>query len=372
VDPEARVAYVEAGATWAPVLAQAQAHGLAPLLGSSPDVGAVGYTLGGGYGWLGRKHGLATDSVRAFDVVLADGSLVRATSEEHADLFWGLRGGGGSLGIVTGMEIDLYPVDTVYGGNLLYSMEDAPEICARYREWTATLPDEMTSSIVLMNFPPIPDVPEPLRGQSFAIVRGCYAGPVEEGEALMRSWREWRTPVLDMFGSMPFSAVAQISQDPPDPVPGSVTGAWLRDLSDETVDTLIRFVAPAGGPPPLVFLEVRHAGGAMARVDPEASAYSVRDASLLMETVAITPTPEALAQAEGHVAALKEALGSHLTGKVYMNFLEGEDAQRLIARGYSDEAYRRLRMLKAVYDPDNLFRYGYNIEPFRGEEVAQG
>jgi FAD/FMN-containing dehydrogenase len=369
VDPERRTAYVDAGATWRPVLNEAQAHGLAPLLGSSPDLGAVGYTLGGGYGWLGRKHGLSADSVRAFDVVLADGSLVRASQDENSDLFWGLRGGGGSLGIVAGMEVRLYPVTTVYGGNLFYPLEHAPEVFARYRDWVATMPEEMTSSVALMNVPPLPDMPELLRGQSFVVVSGCHSGTLEDGEALVRPWREWQMPVLDMFRRLPFSEVEHISSDPVDPVPVSVSGAWLDDLSDETAETLIRFTAPSGGPPPLLFLEVRHAGGAMQRVGAEASAYSVRDASFLMETVAIVPSPEVGALVAGHLAALKEALGSHLTGQVYNNFLEGEEARRLIAQGYSEEAYTRLRLLKAVYDPDNLFRYGYNIEPFREDET---
>ena len=363
VDPEERTAYLEAGATWAPVLAEAQAHGLAPLLGSSPDLGAIGYTLGGGYGWLGRKYGLSCDSVRYFEVVLADGSQVRASRDENTELFWGLRGGGGSLGVVTGMEVDLYPVSMVYGGNLFYPAEDAQEVFARYREWIEAMPEEMTSSVGLVNVPPLPDFPEPIRGKSFVLVRGCYAGPLDEGEALVNTWREWRTPALDMFGPMPFSEVAEISQDPPDPTPARVDGAWLRDLSDEAVETLIRFTLPQGGPPPIVMLEVRQAGGAVTRVEPEAAAYSIRDGALLMEVVALPFLPELVPLIDQHLTALKEALAPHLTGKVYLNFVEGPDAHKVIAQGYSDDAYGRLRDLKTALDPDNLFGYSFNIEP---------
>ena len=220
VDDVARTAWVEAGVKWGAVLEKAQAVGLAPLLGSSPDVGAIGYTLGGGMGWLARKYGLSADHVLRFEVVTADGQLRYASASENSDLFWGLRGGGGSLGIVTGMEIELFPVTTVYGGNLFYPFEMAREVFVHYREWVATAPEELTSSIVIMNFPPIPAIPEPLRGQTFVMVRGCYSGPVAEGERLLEHWRTWRTPFIDDFKTMPFSAVATISNDPVDPMPG--------------------------------------------------------------------------------------------------------------------------------------------------------
>ena len=199
VSVEAQTAWVSAGAKWGRVLEAAQAVGLAPLLGSSPDVGAVGYTLGGGMGWLARKYGLSTDSVNRFELVTADGQMLRASATENADLFWGLRGGGGNFGVITGMEIQLYPVTTVYGGNLFYPADKAKEVYAHYRHWIANAPDELTSSVVLMNFPPVPEVPEFLRGQSFVIVRGCYSGPMEEGEELLKHWRTWQAPLIDDF-----------------------------------------------------------------------------------------------------------------------------------------------------------------------------
>ena len=195
IDADARTAWVGAGLKWHTVLQRAQEDGLAPLLGSSTDVGAVGYTLGGGMGWLARKHGLSTDHVRFFEVVTPDGQVRTVSADENADLFWALRGGGGgSLGIVTGMEIELVPVTKVYGGNLLYPADMAREVVARYREWIATAPDELTSSFALANLPVDPLVPEFLQGQSFAVVRGCYCGSLADGEELMRFWRDWRTP----------------------------------------------------------------------------------------------------------------------------------------------------------------------------------
>jgi len=335
---------------------------LAPLLGSSPDVGAVGYTLGGGLGWLSRKYGLAADSALAFDVVTADGRQLRVNAHEHPDLFWGLRGGGGSLAIVTRMQVRLYPVSTVYAGNLLYPAEMASDVMARYRDWIPTLPEEMSSSVVLLNVPPLPIMPEPLRGKSFVIVRGCYTGDLEAGAALMDDWRAWRAPAIDMFGPLPFSQSAMISQDPEDPSPAVVSGAWLRNLDEAAREALMRFTVPQGGPPLIVMTEVRHIGGAVSRGDAGRAAYGNRDAELLLEVVSITPTPEITDAARAHIAAMKEALGPALGG-AYMNFLEGEEAHERIADGFSPEALQRLRALKTTWDPENRFSHGFAITP---------
>jgi FAD/FMN-containing dehydrogenase len=361
VDAAAQTAWVSAGAKWGRVLDAAQAVGLAPLLGSTPDVGAVGYTLGGGMGWLARKYGLSADSVNYFELVTADGQQVRASAQENADLFWGLRGGGGNFGVVTGMEIKLYPVTMVYGGNLFYPIGMAKEVYARYRNWIADAPDELTSSVVLMNFPPVPAVPEFLRGQSFVLVRGAYSGPVGKGEELLEYWRAWQPPLVDTFKALPFSAVAAISNDPLDPMPSLSSGAWLKDIDDETVETLIRFVVPQNQPPMLVFAEVRLAGGAISRVDPQSAAYGNRDALYSLQVVAGVPTPEIHAAVKSHVAKMKETLGSHLHGGVYLNFVEGAEARESAKKGYSAEAYERLQMLKGKYDPRNRFSHSYAI-----------
>src|SRR5690606_6510973 len=319
-----QTAWIEGGSKWWPVLERAQAVGLMPLLGSTPDVGAVGYTLGGGVGWLARKYGLSADSVNAFEVVTADGEILWASEDENSDLFWALRGGGGSFGVVTGMEIRLYPVTTVYGGNLYYPAEMAKEVMTRFREWIKTTPEELTSSVVLMNYPPIPEVPDFLRGQSFVRVRGAYTGDMEVGEELMKYWREWKTPAFDMFGPLPLTRVAEISNDPQDPVGAFVTGVWLKDLSDEAIDTIIRYALD----PRITISEIRHVGdGAISRVDKHANAYGNRDASLVLELIAITPTQDMWLAADAYAREYKQALEGHLTGGVYINFLEGDERQ---------------------------------------------
>ena len=363
VDAAARTAWVEAGAKWGQVLAPAQAVGLAPLLGSSPEVGAVGYTLGGGLGWLVRQYGLSADSVNAFEIVTADGQPTRASASQNPDLFWALRGGGGGFGVVTGMEIRLYPVTTVYGGTLFYPVEKARAVYAHYREWIASAPPALTSSIVLMNFPPLPVFPETLRGRSFVMVRGVHAGPAAQGEALLQHWRAWQAPEIDDFRAMPFSQVAAVSNDPVDPLPGLSSGAWLADLSDEVSETLVRYTLPRQGPPPIVFAEVRHVGGAMADVGADSAAFSHRHENLALSVTGITPSAEARAAVAAHIAEMKRALRQHLTGGVYLNFLEGEEARALTRQGYSDESYQRLCALKTRYDPQNRLSRGYALEP---------
>jgi hypothetical protein len=365
VDPDSRTAWVEAGAKWGRVLEAASVFGLAPLLGSSPDVGAIGYTLGGGLGWLARKYGLSTDSVLAIDLITADGRRLHASQDENRDLFWGLRGGGGGFGVVVGMEIQLYPVSTVFGGNLIYPVEMAPDVIARYRDWIEAIPEEFTTSFALMNYPPLPMVPEFLRGKSFIMVRGCYCGPVEDGQAYLQNWLDWRAPVANMFQAMPFSQVATISNDPVDPVPGWATGAWLHELSDDAIQTLVDYGVSVQGSSPVLQTEVRHLGGAMSRASRVENAFGHRDHSLLLEMVGMAPKPEATRSLQEFVGRFKDALASSLTGSVYMNFLEGEEAHLRTRDGYPPDVYRRLMALKAEYDPEHLFRFGFDIPPLK-------
>jgi hypothetical protein len=261
-------------------------------------------------------------------------------------------------------------VTTVYGGTLFYPVQAAGEVFARYRDWIAAAPDELTSSIVLMNFPPIPLVPENLRGQSFVMVRGCWCGPIEQGRALVQPWRAWRSPLIDDFKEMPFSQVGAISDEPVDPLPVFTTGAWMKALPDAAVEPLIRNCVE--GPSPVLFAEVRHAGGAIARVPAGAAAFGNREAPLLLLLLGLTPNPEAHAALVGHCQRIKEALRPHLTGGVYLNFLEGEEARQRAKDGYAPEAYGRLMQLKAAYDPHHLLRSGFihreDYRPAKGSE----
>ncbi len=241
VDPEAQTARVEAGALWRDGISEAQVFGLAGMLGSSSGVGVVSYTMGGGFGWLGRKYGFNAANVREADVVSADGELLRVSAYEHQDLFWGLKGGGGNfVGVVTSLEFALYPLTTVYGGNLFYPVERAPEVLDLYSRWVETLPDEMTTAVAFINFPPLPEVPEPLRGGKFVSVRGCYCGDsLEASEELLRPWREFGEPLVDTFRVMSYREMDMISMDPPDPLAFYTHVELLGELSPESINKLV-------------------------------------------------------------------------------------------------------------------------------------
>lgn len=353
IDPAARTARIEGGTQWGEVLAAAQTHGLAPLLGSSTTVGAVGYTLGGGFGWLGRKYGLSCDNVVSFEVVTAECEQLTVSAEENAELFWGLRGGGGGLAVITAMTVRLFPVAAVYGGQLIYPAESAAAVLRRWRDWLPGLPDEMSTSVKIMNLPDLPFIPEPLRGRTVVVLSGCYCGPVDEGAALIDGWRAWQTPFIDAFRVMPFAEAATISQDPEEPMPGVTTGAWLRELSDETIDTLVRYGTLQEGRAPLVFTEVRHAGGAVAGAGATPSAFGHRDAELLLAAVGMAPTPPARDAVKGYIGRMLAALQPALAGTVYMNFLEGDEKNERVRQGFPAETLARLAALKARYDPAN-------------------
>lgn len=364
IDSGRRTARVEPGAKWADVIPAAQEHGLAGLLGSTSDVSVVGYTMGGGFGWLGRKYGFNADTVVEADVVTADGEVVRASRDENPDLFWGLAGGAGNFGIVASMEFSLYPITTVFGGNLFYPVEKAREVLELYAEWNETLPDEMTSAVTFMNFPPIPEVPEPLRGGSFISVRGCYSGDrPEDGEELLRVWREFGEPAVDTFGVMPYSMMDMISMDPVDPLGVYLHSELLRDLSPDTIGTLVD-VAGADSNSPLILLEIRQLGGKLSRPVGELSPMGRSGARFAMHAVGATPFPEMEQAVRSYLAHVAEAIRPHQTGATYVNFVDLDSAtEERVKAAYSPEDFERLVALKDKYDPENLFRFNRNIPP---------
>ena len=365
VDPVAQTARVEAGALWTDVIPEAQAHGLAGLVGSSSHVGVVGYTMGGGFGWLGRHYGLNGAGVTEADVVTADGELLRVSADEHPDLFWGLGGGGGNFGIVTSLEFRLYPLAAVYGGNVFYPVERAREVLDLYARWSADLPEEMTTAVTFLNVPPLPDIPEPLRGGSFVVVRGCYSGEnPEDGEEMFRPAREGLgEPVMDTFGVMPVVAMDAISMDPVDPLGAVQHAEMLRDLSPGAIDALVEVAGPDSGSP-LIMLEIRQLGGALAGAPDDLSPMGGGRAGYAMNGVGATFTPEMAAGVKAHLARVTEATREHLTGETYVNFMEldaaGEDR---VKAAYRPGDFERLVALKDRHDPGNLFRFNRNIAP---------
>jgi FAD/FMN-containing dehydrogenase len=326
-------------------------------------VGVVGYTLFGGFGWLLRKYGPAVDSVIAAEVMTADGRLVRASATSHPDLFWALRGASGNFGIVTALEFKLYPVTHVYGGALFFPMERAPEVFAAYARLAESAPDELTSLIVLMRVPPLPHVPEFLRGKAIVTVRAAYAGAQAEGARLLEPLRATGGLIADTFGTLPYTETAVIANDPKDPMPAWRTTTMLKDLSPATIETVLRMDGIAGEAPVMV-LEIRHLGGAMTRVPPASTSFSQRYAPFLMQTISPIMAPEQAEPVKRNTRAIAEALRPHSTGGVLPSWLgDGDFGAERTRAGFSAEHYVRLAELKRSYDPANMFRLNHNIPP---------
>jgi UDP-N-acetylenolpyruvoylglucosamine reductase len=356
IDPESRRARAQAGALWADVVGPASEHGLAALAGSSHDVGVVGYCLGGGLSWLARKHGLAANSVAAVQIVTADGRVVVADAQHDADLFWAVRGGGGNFGIVTAIELELYPVDELYAGMLAFPVERAAEILRAWREWVRTVPDEATSVGRILHFPPFEEIPAPLRGQSFAIVEMAYLGDEATASQLLAPLRALG-PVMDTFAVATPADLLALHMDPPNPVPGVGDGALLDVVPAEAIEAL---VAVSGPDTPLLSVELRHLGGALARTGEGHGALPTLEGDFALFAVGIAPHEGAAAAVKAQLDAVAGAVCEWDAGRRYLNFTESAVDTR---RAYSAPAYRRLQAIKTLVDPDNRFRANHPIAP---------
>ncbi len=361
VDPAARRAYVGAGGHWAEVDHETQAHALATTGGLVSTTGVAGFTLGGGIGWLMRKHGLACDNLVGADVVTADGRLVHASETENPELLWGLRGGGGNFGIVTQLELELHPVGPiVYAGPVFYPPEHGPELLRRLRAWAPTAPDDVTVLANLMTAPPLPPIPAEWHGRKVAVLIAVSAGPVEEGEALVRELREGGEPIADLLGPMPYTAMQSLI-DPlwPKGIHAYFKASNLSGLDDATIEALCRLHVEAPGPG--CEIHVHQMGGAVGRVPEGATAFGERP-PFVLNAVTGWHDPEL---ADAHVAwarAVNEAAAALATGRAYVNFLGDAGAAR---SAYGPETYARLVALKDEYDPTNVFRLNQNVAPSR-------
>lgn len=362
INAETATARVEAGVKAGEVVQAAHPYGLAPLNGFSPTVGIAGYLLGGGVGWLTRQYGAGAGSIRSAEVVTADGRLLQVNEQSHPDLLWGLRGGGGNFGIVTALEIALYPVREVFGGMVAYPINQGQEILNMYMQWVKTVPDELTSAVRIMHFPPSPALPPALRGQSLIIIMACYNGPESEGETLLRPIRTAGTPRLDTFAQLPYSQVATISSDPLEAPPlffSAESGAF-EDLSPTDIETLLKATSnPASG---VRLIELRHLGGALLRQPEDAMPFGLRRATLLLGGMAAAPSPALLETEKQALAELMQSLRPSMTGELLIN-LAGNADREVPRSAYSPANYQRLAALKEQYDPQNVFRFNHNVPP---------
>ena len=356
IDPEARRARVQAGEIWRTVIAAAAEHGLAALHGSSPTVGVVGYTLGGGMGWLARKHGLNANSVTAIELVTADGAIVRADRESEPHLFWALRGGGGNFGVVTAIEFALYPVTELYAGVLFFPFERGDEVLHTWREWTADTPDEVTSVGRLLQFPPLPDLPEPLRGNSFSVVEAAYLGDEDAGAELIEPLRKLG-PAMDTFATVPATGLSELHMDPPEPVPYMSEHRMVGALPAEGVDALLGVAGPGSGSP-LLSVELRQAGGELSRTRPDDGAVGALRGDYALFGVGVPLDEQVAAASQQALGQVAEAMKPYDSGRPYFNFQEHPtDPGRL----YENEDYRRLTSVKAQYDPDGVFQANHEL-----------
>lgn len=358
VNAETRIARAEAGAKWQPVIDAAVPHGLAPLLGSAPHVGVVGYTLGGGIGWLARKYGLAADYVREIELVTPDGELRRASATENSDLFWGLLGGGGNFGVVTAVTFELVPVAELYGGSLIFAGENAANLLRFYRDWVKTAPDELTSSISVVKVPALPSIPQAMHGKKMFMLRAVYLGDAAAGEALIQPWLELQTPMDNTFRLMPFAEIGKVSNDPVDPTAGYGSNELLDALPDDVIDIIVRQMHDSESP--LSYTEIRHGGGAIARSSAN-NAISNRDTEFYMQMAGLAPTPEAYQAVTTTMQRYREALRPYVRGGVYLNFTTGSDSRKRAKSAYPAATYERLLALKNQYDPQNRFRFSFAL-----------
>ncbi|WP_243058933.1 FAD-binding oxidoreductase [Nocardioides sp. SR21] len=357
IDAAARTVRAGAGTRWRDVSPQLADLGLAALHGSSPEVGIAGYTLGGGIGWLSRKHGLQTNAVTAIDVVTAGGELVRADRDHEPDLFWALRGGGGSFGVVTGFEFGVQQLAEVYAGGLFFPAE---RIAAVLHTWSALLPDfpeEMTTWSSTIHFPPFPEVPEPVRGKSFVIVLVAHLGTEAEGRALLEPLRRLG-PAMDTVAMQPPSALHRQAMDPESPLPFHATTALLDELTPDAIEEMARIAGPGS---PLGLLELRHLGGALHRATPGAGARATLPGSIGMLSLGVVPVPEAVPTVREALDGVAAAVAEQKVGD-YPNFvMQTTDASAF----FDHQTWARLRRVKTAYDGQDLIRGNHHVPPLR-------
>lgn len=344
-----------AGTIWKTVLSHCAAPGLMGLCGSAPGVSVAGYTSGGGIGPMARTFGAASDRVRAFDVVTGDGVYRHVTAASEPELFWGLRGGKASLGIITGLEFELLALPMIYAGALYFDTADVPKVLHAWAQWCPTLPHAATTSVALMQLPPMPGVPEPLAGRFTIAVRYVFAGNADDGATWLAPMRSAAALLMDAVGLMPASMLGLVHSDPEDPMPASEGSALLTDFTDATVDALLNVAGPDANSPQLL-VEVRQFGGALALTPEVPSALCHRDAAFGLYTVGVGSPPE-LAGMATHSAGIQADMSLWAYGGTLPNF-SGGGGQSGFAANYTAPVLAQLTALAEQFDPEKLFRLG--------------
>jgi hypothetical protein len=370
VDGTEGTAWVQGGALWGDVDLETQAHGLATTGGIVSHTGVAGLTLGGGVGWLMRKHGLTIDNLLAANVVTADGESLRASEDEHPDLFWALRGGGGNFGVVTSFEFRLHAMGSaVLAGPIVWGASDAREVLRFYRDFVLAAPDELGTIVRFGTAPPLSVIPADLHWRPVVMVGTCYAGPIEDGERALRPLRAFRTPLLDLIGPTPYTRL-QSALD------STVVHGWnyywksthLPELRDDLIDVIAEHAFFCSSP--RSYMAMFHLKGAVSRVAEGATAFGNRRASHAITIDAVWRPGEDFGDRDTDWSReFFAALGPFRQG-VYVNFLGGDEDPNRVREAYGDSVYARLVDVKTTYDPDNVFHHNQNIRPASGDRVG--
>lgn len=362
VDPVNRTARVDPGATWREFDLEAQAFGLATTGGLVSSTGVAGFTLGGGIGWLVRKHGLSLDNLISIDLMTAEGELVTASKDENEDLFWGVRGGGGNFGIISSFEFKLHPVGPmVMGGLILHRASEAEELMKFFRDFVEKAPDELTMLMVFLTAPPLPFVPSELVGTHMVAVAVGYAGPMDEGARILEPLKKYGRPVADLIGPMPYVFLQSFLDDT---APAGIRNYWktsyLKELDDGTIRTFLENCQKI--PSPISSVHIHQLGGKIREVGEGSTAYSNRSAKFAMNIVSGWLEP---GEDEININWSRDffnAMQKFSTGAAYVNFL-GEEGPDRVQAAYGEEKYKKLTELKKKYDPSNFFHMNQNIKP---------
>jgi hypothetical protein len=357
VDADSQTARLEAGVLVEELGAAAQAESMCSLPGSSPNVGVVGFTLGGGLSWVGRRYGFACNRAIAIDVVTADGEPRRVDSDNDADLFWALRGGGGGYAIVTALHLDLVPIGDIYAGALILPAELGADALRAYRDWAASVSDDVTSIARFLRPPPLPDVPEPLRDRPLLTLGAACVGSQEEGERTIAPLREIGEPIMDTFGQIPAEGLSRIHMDPEPPVPGLGHYRLLAELPDDAIEAFVGVAGPEAGSP-LLLAEVRQLGGALGRPAEDGGALSALDADFAMLGVGMPMTPELGRAIEGSLDRLHDTMEPWAAAGGYFNFAERPcDIDAILP----PETCSRLGEVKRRWDPDDVIQGNHAV-----------
>jgi len=357
IDADRRVAWVQPGLTWAGYAERAHAFGLATTSGDAGSVGVGGLALGGGIGWMVRKHGLTIDNMLSVEVVTADGRLVRASEDEHPDLFWALRGGGGNFGVATAFQFRLHPAGMVLGGGVVYPATS--EVLRGWADYAIQAPDELTSMAMILKAPPLPFIPAEHVGKLIVLIAFCYTGDLPTGERVVQPLRRLGTPLADLSGPRPYPALFELTREAAGPQGHAIRSGFLQTVDDDTIESVLEHAQAM--PIPSGLVQLRALGGAMARVPADATAFSQRDKPYMASVMGGYHDPAHADVQYAWMEGLWQALRPKTDG-VYVNFLDDEGDGR-IREAYSSAAYRRLADVKREYDPRNVFRLNQNIKP---------